>query len=88
MEVRETHRFVREGPFRFVRHPVYFSMFLELLSVTMATGAFFTMTLIPLFFVPVLIMRIRMEEAALLEKFGAAYQEYRRSTPALFPWKW
>ena len=88
VEVREEHRFVCAGPFRFVRHPVYFSMFLELLAITLACGAFFTMTLIPLAFVPVLLVRLRLEETALVEKFGSAYQEYRRSTPALFPWKW
>lgn len=88
VEVREEHRFVCSGPFRFVRHPVYFSMFLELLAITLACGAFFTMTLIPLAFVPILLMRLRLEETALVEKFGPAYQEYRRSTPALFPWKW
>lgn len=88
VEVREEHRFVSGGPFRRMRHPVYFSMLLELLSITLACGAFFTMILIPLLFVPVLIMRIRTEEGALLEKFGPAYQEYRRCTPAIFPWKW
>jgi len=88
VEVRETHQFVREGPFRLVRHPVYFSMFLELLAITLISGAFFTILLIPLAFVPILLTRLRMEEMALVEKFGAAYQEYRRSTPALFPWKW
>ena len=88
VEVREAHRFVHEGPFRWVRHPVYLSMFLELLAITLACGAFFTMTLIPLAFVPILLLRLRLEETALVEKFGQAYQDYRRSTPALFPWKW
>lgn len=88
VEVREAHRFVQDGPFRLVRHPVYLSMFLELVSITLVCGAFFTMTLIPLAFVPILLLRLRLEETALVEKFGQAYQEYRRSTPALFPWKW
>lgn len=88
VEVREAHRFVQEGPFRFVRHPVYLSMFLELLSITLACGAFFTMILIPLAFVPILLMRLRLEEKALAEKFGPVYEEYQRCTPALIPWKW
>ncbi|NDJ15643.1 MAG: hypothetical protein EBY17_31475, partial [Acidobacteriia bacterium] len=32
VEIRETHQFVRTGPFRWMRHPTYFSMILELLS--------------------------------------------------------
>ncbi len=32
VEMRENHEFVQSGPFRWVRHPVYFSMILELLA--------------------------------------------------------
>lgn len=88
VEIRDSHQFVREGPFRFVRHPAYFSMLLELLAISLSCGAFLTMLLIPLAFIPILLMRLRLEETALIEKFGPAYQEYQRSTPALFPWKW
>ena len=88
VEIRENHEFVRSGPFRFVRHPAYLSMILELLALALICGALFTLLLIPLLFVPVLIMRVRLEEAALVEKFGTAYREYQLSTPALFPYKW
>ena len=32
VEIRESHEFVRTGPFRWMRHPTYFSMTLELLA--------------------------------------------------------
>jgi isoprenylcysteine carboxyl methyltransferase (ICMT) family protein YpbQ len=88
VEVRERHQFVQNGPFRWMRHPVYLSLILELLSLVLICGAFYTLILIPLLFVPVLILRIRMEEVALVEKFGDAYRAYQRTKPALFPWKW
>ena len=88
VEIRENHEFVQSGPFRFVRHPAYFSMILELLALALICNAFFTLLLIPLFFVPVLIMRIRLEEVALVEKFGDAYRTFQRTKPALIPWKW
>lgn len=88
VEIRDNHEFVQSGPFRFVRHPAYFSMILELLALTLICNAFYTLLLIPLFFVPVLIMRIRIEEVALVEKFGDAYRTYQRTRPALVPWKW
>lgn len=88
VEIRAEHEFVRSGPFRFVRHPAYFSMILELLALTIICRAWFTMLAIPLFFVPVLIRRIQLEEGALIAKFGPAYEEYRRTTPALFPRPW
>jgi len=40
------------------------------------------------FFVPALRQRLKLEERALVEKFGSAYAQYQRSTPALFPYKW
>ena len=88
VEIRDNHEFVQSGPFRWVRHPAYFSMILELLALTLICNAFFTLLLIPLFFVPVLILRIRLEEVALVEKFGDAYRTFQRTKPALFPWKW
>ena len=87
VEIRENHEFIQTGPFRWVRHPTYLSMILELLALALICNAFFTLLLIPLFFLPVLIMRIRIEEVALIEKFGATYCDYQRSTPLLFPWR-
>jgi protein-S-isoprenylcysteine O-methyltransferase Ste14 len=88
VEIRENHEFVKSGPFRFVRHPVYFSMILELLAFALVCCAWMVVLIIPIIFVPVLLMRVRLEEAALMEKFGPAYEEYRRTTPAIFPRPW
>jgi protein-S-isoprenylcysteine O-methyltransferase Ste14 len=87
VEIRESHRFVREGPFQSMRHPTYFSMILELLAVGVILRSWVTLALVGLVFVPSLLWRLRIEEAALVEKFGAAYRSYQRSTPALFPFK-
>lgn len=86
VEIRENHEFVRSGPFQFVRHPAYLSMILELLALALICNARFSFLLVILAFVPVLIMRIRLEETALVEKFGDEYQSYQRSTPAVIPW--
>lgn len=88
VEIREGHEFVRSGPFRFMRHPTYFSMILELLAFALVCNAIYPLLVIALFFVPVLLMRLRIEEGALVEKFGDAYREYQRTTPALLPYRW
>ena len=85
VEIRDSHQFVQNGPFRFVRHPTYFSMILELLSMALLLNALWMTLVIPLLFFPVLIARIRMEEAALIEKFGDAYKKYQQTVPALLP---
>jgi len=86
IEIRENHEFVRSGPFRWMRHPVYFSMILELVAVGLVLHAPVTMAvIIPFLFVPVLLARIRLEEEAMVGKFGGAYLDYRKTTPSIFP---
>jgi protein-S-isoprenylcysteine O-methyltransferase Ste14 len=88
VEIRDNHEFVQSGPFRFVRHPVYFSMVLELAATGLLCSAWWMLAVIPVLFVPALIMRLRLEEPALLEKFGDQYREYQRRVPMLIPYKW
>ena len=79
---------MQSGPFRFVRHPVYFSMILELASFGLICSAWWMLLVIPIAFIPALIMRLRLEEPALIDKFGDAYREYQRRVPMLIPYKW
>jgi isoprenylcysteine carboxyl methyltransferase (ICMT) family protein YpbQ len=88
VEIRDNHEFVRSGPFRWMRHPTYFSMILELLAVGLMLNARYSYLLLPLLFVPVLLMRLKLEESALVEKFGDAYRLYQQTTPAIFPIRW
>jgi len=88
VEIRENHEFVQNGPFRFVRHPVYFSMVLELAAFGLICSAWWMLAVIPVAFIPALIMRLRLEEPALIEKFGDAYRDYQRRVPMLIPYKW
>ena len=87
VEIREQHEFVRTGPFRWMRHPTYFSMILELLSAAFLLQAPGTLGLVSLLFVPALVERVCLEETALVEKFGDAYRRYQQTTPAVIPWK-
>lgn len=88
VEIRDNHEFIRSGPFRWVRHPTYLSMILELAAGAFLLKACYTLAAVSLLFVPTLVVRVRCEESALIDKFGDAYREYQRRTPALFPYKW
>jgi len=85
VEIRESHQLVREGPFRWVRHPAYSSMILEILSAALLLRSWWTALLVYAAFLPTLNARIRIEEKALIEKFGEGYLEFKRTTPALIP---
>lgn len=86
VEIRQQHRLVRSGPYRWVRHPAYTSMILELVALGLLLQSRFTTALAFALFIPTLIARIRIEEAALSRQI-AGYAEYQRETPALFPYK-
>jgi protein-S-isoprenylcysteine O-methyltransferase Ste14 len=88
VEIREEHQFVKDGPFRWMRHPTYFSMLLELISVTLILQATFCLALVPFLYLPALAYRLRLEEPALVAKFGDRYRDYMRTTPAILPWRW
>ncbi len=85
VEMREGHEFVTSGPFAYARHPVYFSMILELLGIGLVLNAWIALLVVFLIFTPTLIARVRIEERALLEKFGDAYQAYMQTVPAIIP---
>jgi protein-S-isoprenylcysteine O-methyltransferase Ste14 len=87
VEIRENHELVKAGPFRWVRHPTYLSMILELLCGGLMLNSWYSLLGVSLLFVPTLIARIHIEESALVSKFGEAYERYQQTTPALFPYK-
>ena len=88
VEMRENHQIVQDGPFRFVRHPTYFSMILETAAFGLLCNAWFMLCTIPLAFIPALWFRLSLEERLLVEKFGDAYRQYQRKVPMLVPYKW
>jgi protein-S-isoprenylcysteine O-methyltransferase Ste14 len=85
IEVREGQRLVREGPYRFVRHPVYLSAFVEVVCIPMIALAPMSAAFAVLIHWPLIWLRTRAEEATLQSQFGEAYEAYRRDVPAFFP---
>jgi len=81
----EGHKLATNGPYAYVRHPIYTGM----LGMLLATGLAFSnwialLIAIAVFFVGTLI-RIRSEEKLLQETFGQEFEDYRRRVPALIP---
>jgi protein-S-isoprenylcysteine O-methyltransferase Ste14 len=82
---REDHGLVTSGPYARVRHPIYTSLLLLLVSLGAATGhPLQTLLALPLFSLGTLI-RIRAEERLLTERFGQVHLDYVLTTPAILP---
>jgi methyltransferase len=59
------HPVVRRGPFRWMRHPSYVAVTLELLAGPLAIGAWRTAIVASLLHLPMVIARIRLEDRLL-----------------------
>lgn len=77
---------VTHGPFNYVRHPLYATIVLTALPLTIvwsADGLFAVAWLVILLLSHVLVLK---EERGLHEEFGDAYRIYRQYVPALLPY--
>ena len=82
--IKESHTLVTNGPYRWVRYPIYTGLFLAMIGTALAVGtarAFVGAGLILLGF----IIKLRVEEARMRETFPADYAEYSRRTARLIP---
>jgi protein-S-isoprenylcysteine O-methyltransferase Ste14 len=78
---------VTHGPFAYVRHPLYASL---LLTVPPLFIVWFSDLLFTVPWVLLLVAAhgiVRLEERGLVEAFGQEYERYRRTVPALLPYK-
>jgi protein-S-isoprenylcysteine O-methyltransferase Ste14 len=68
---------VTGGPFRYTRNPMYLSLTLFYLGVTLLLGTVWPLLLLPVVLLVLHAAVIRREERHLDEAFGPAYAEYR-----------
>lgn len=85
VEIREQHQFVREGPYRWVRHPAYASFVIEHIAVPLVGNAWWSLTAAVVLYVPMVLLRLNTEEGALVGKFGDVYRRYQAEVRALVP---
>ena len=69
----------RSGPYRLMRHPLYTGSAIMAFGVAVASRSFIVTTLAAVYVVLTFVAAISTEEAALTEKFGSIYDDYRAS---------
>ncbi len=74
---------VTTGPYRFVRHPNYVAVVLEILCIPMIHGAWITASVFTVLNAALLFVRIRAEERALGSTYAAAFERRPRFVPTL-----
>ena len=81
----EGHTLIQDGPYRFVRNPIYTGMFGMLLATGLAAGRWIPLLVAIMLFAAGTYIRIRSEERLLRQAFGSEFEEYARKVPALIP---
>ncbi len=74
---------VTAGPYRFVRHPNYVAVVMEIVCVPLIHGAWITAVVFTVCNAALLFVRIRAEERALGSPYAAAFEHRPRFVPTL-----
>ena len=86
ISIQKDHRLIIKGPYKYVRHPSYSGLLVELVGVSLAVSNWISFILIFCFVLPPLLYRIRVEEKELIKTFGQDYIVYMERVKMLIPW--
>ncbi len=81
---REKHQLVTAGPYKWVRHPFYVAFAMSVVAGSLVTANWFIAITGGAAFCLV-VLRTRIEERKLIERFGDAYLSYTERTGRFFP---
>jgi len=85
LEIHADHELVRDGPFAWTRHPVYTGLIVHFLGACLATGNLLLVAGTLFGTIPAFVVRARVEERLLRERFGPEYEAYAKRVGMLVP---
>jgi protein-S-isoprenylcysteine O-methyltransferase Ste14 len=85
LPVMPTQELLTGGPFRYCRNPMTLGTILAYLGISVAVGTIVGTVLVLSMAASLLVYLKRLEEGELAERFGEAYQAYRREVPFIIP---
>ncbi|MFO0703508.1 MAG: isoprenylcysteine carboxylmethyltransferase family protein [Patescibacteria group bacterium] len=84
VRIYDTHNLVEDGPYKYVRHPLYASLILICYGIALVYTNYLIFLANTIIFIPAMIYRAKQEEKLLVETFGE-YKEYMSRVGMLFP---
>jgi protein-S-isoprenylcysteine O-methyltransferase Ste14 len=88
VEVERGQEVVTRGPYRWVRHPSYSGVLLLAAGYGLAAGNWLSLLLTIVLPLVSVLLRITVEEQALVRMLGRPYERYRAATKRLVPGIW
>ncbi len=83
--LRDRHSLVKDGPYHWVRHPMYGVLFLFMVGLLLLTGNLLIGGFLLAGLVVTVGTRVAKEEAILEEEYGEEYRVYKARTGQFFP---
>ncbi len=87
IEIKPNHKIIRHGPYKYLRHPYYLSIMLEVLGMPLIGNSFYAFYLALFAYVPLVLIRTYFEECMMVNKFGETYAKYKSEVHAFFPFQ-
>jgi len=88
VSIVDNHTVVDTGIYRIIRHPAYLGHLASLFGIGLILGNWVGLTALVVLPLTAILYRIHVEEAALVNYFGPAYQAYSSRTKRLLPGIW
>ena len=82
--IKDNHQLITDGPYAFVRHPIYTGLILGFMGSSVALGEIRGLISDVLVFA-VLLYKLKLEDKWLREQFGESYKDYCKKVAALIP---
>ncbi|MDQ6433625.1 protein-S-isoprenylcysteine O-methyltransferase [Mesorhizobium sp. LHD-90] len=86
LEIREQHKLVSGGPYRFIRHPMYTSFLLMALGQAFLLSNWVVALAGLIGFAALFFPRVGKEERMMVENFGPQYLAYMERTKRIIPY--
>jgi protein-S-isoprenylcysteine O-methyltransferase Ste14 len=84
LQLKQNHTLITEGPYRWVRHPMYTVLFAAFVGLALLSASWLFVILV-VAAILVLYARIGKEETMMIEQFGDEYRAYMRRTGRFLP---
>ncbi len=85
IEIRAGHELIHSGPYSWIRNPYYLSNIIEAIGLPLLASAPYAALISGFVYIPMLVLRIILEERALDKKFHREFASYKLQVPRIIP---
>jgi protein-S-isoprenylcysteine O-methyltransferase Ste14 len=82
--IREEHKLIRSGPYKYIRHPIYTGLLAAVLGTAIVVSEYRALVSLAIFVIG-WTLKAKKEEAFLAREFGPAFEEHKRLTGFFLP---